>query len=418
MGEWRIGRLQRLCSLSKPVRTEGCPFAPAHRIVRTDTDAGSRCPLVEQRCCGRSALSGRERTSRPYESVGDPRRRPHYAHEPCSVSTSQGGCPAIRERDVLPPSAAGLSAVACFMLVVPAAVRHWCGCRPRWRLGLPSVLLSSVTALWCYVRERSAALVDDLDDLRPVSSGSPHVRGVRPVVVLLDHATNGADPLSNLALVHVAVALSMVVLLIWTSLVGLVLVSPRLARWAPLDQIRRPQREVRPRRSTRIRCLVSLPALRLIGMGRFAYVGDPSLNLVERSSLVNLLNLASPLALYGAAVRVVELLGRPIFQFALMVGYSMFATLVMVGLFSGFKGSAIVPAMAVIIIYRIAKGRYPTHLLIGAAIGVVLVFPFNTTYRTEVRYIGTDPVDGALCRGNGCSAGLSCGPSRGDQQHR
>jgi hypothetical protein len=289
-------------------------------------------------------------------------------------------------RYAIPRSAVAVSAAVCFALVVPTLLDTG-AVSVQVASAILSVILSSVTALWFYARER----LQEWSTLWMTPPGLLWISALLAFGLASYYWIAPPRQSSPFDLHDVALATSMVALMVWMSLPGVLGVARRLGTWAPLDRfdgLRERFEFAGPISFT----VGTLATLVLIGMGRYSFVGDPSLNLVERSSLVNLLNLASPLALYGAAIVLWNSLVDGSKRRS-VVGYGMFAALVLLGLFSGFKGSAIVPAMAVIIIYRIAKGRYPTHLLIGAAIGVVLVFPFNTSYRTEVRYVGTDPLE-------------------------
>lgn len=119
--------------------------------------------------------------------------------------------------------------------------------------------------------------------------------------------------------------------------------------------------------------------------GSFGYVGDAGSGLLALSGyrqLFTVLGLFAPLAVAAAAIQVFGE-GRRSARFTLAV---LFLTEILLGALAGGKQSFIVAVLAVLIPFGAARLRVPRlAVLTAAVVFLILVVPFNQSYRTTVR---------------------------------
>ena len=296
------------------------------------------------------------------------------------------GMSKVVERPVVmrPSSAVAVGACATFALAMPTMTRTL---SESWQVtgAIISVVVSCITALAYLHRSMSV-------DWSEIWMTPPGLLWVTASVVFGGASYYWLLPSSHsefFTAYHLAVALLAVSLFVWTSLVGFALVAPWVAGWNPVERYDG-LNERFPFAGVAAFGVGILATGVLLAMGRYSYVGDPAQALSESSSTVNVLTHATVAALYGAAIILWNGLTRRSSRDT-VIGYVMFGALVVIGLASGFKGSAIVPILAVLIIYRLVRGRFPTGLILAAGVGLLLLFPINTAYRSDLRFEGLDP---------------------------
>jgi hypothetical protein len=122
-----------------------------------------------------------------------------------------------------------------------------------------------------------------------------------------------------------------------------------------------------------------------IVLGQFSFLADPSKLVSHSSGYTQILASAADLGLPALVIAAVELArsggarGRTLFLVLL-------GTEIGFGLLGGMKGQFVFTMLAVCVGFAIVRGRLPLRwLLSAAAILVLVVVPFNATYRDTVR---------------------------------
>ena len=119
--------------------------------------------------------------------------------------------------------------------------------------------------------------------------------------------------------------------------------------------------------------------------GVFGYVGNASSAVTSASSfggVLGTLSLCAPLGVAAAAMRVFIEHRR----YAWITLILLFSAQVAFGAIAGFKGTFIIAVLAVAIPLRVSRRRLPKiPLILGALVFLLVVIPFNGTYRSVVR---------------------------------
>ncbi len=119
--------------------------------------------------------------------------------------------------------------------------------------------------------------------------------------------------------------------------------------------------------------------------GHFGYVGDPDTAGTHPAAYSQLLSAASNMAVFGIALAAYRAFSTTT-RGSRVTLWTLVGVEAVMGALAGGKESFIVSLLAVLIPYGAVRGRLPLRILfLGAVVLLLIVVPFNTTYREVVR---------------------------------
>jgi hypothetical protein len=194
------------------------------------------------------------------------------------------------------------------------------------------------------------------------------------------------------SMIPAAILLSLLALVCWT--VGYCFGPPALA----VRALSRVLATDRPPGAWRLRfagvpillyAIATLARLIRLAGGRFGYLQDPTLALNSPSSLNQLLALTEDFALYGLVLAALDAayLSRSLRSRVVLAVLAIAE--IAVGLFAASKETVLFTFVAIALVWTFSRGRIPRAALAVAALAVLVVFPYNTSYRNNIRDPGT-----------------------------
>lgn len=119
-----------------------------------------------------------------------------------------------------------------------------------------------------------------------------------------------------------------------------------------------------------------------IGTGRYAYLANPTSSL---GSYAQILADLAKFAQYGLLLMALDALALSRTARARWTFYAAFCTELGFALFSGVKGNLLFTLLIVAIVFAKVRNRLPRRAVAGVLVALVVVIPFNSTYRSYIR---------------------------------